>query len=190
MGLRRIQKIEMVMQLIPEKAQRVLLEDATRRNRTTARRMHLLNLLWNERYLTRSELIARLEGMLGKGCFGNKAWEDIFYRDMRVVREAYWAAGYKLAYSRSKGQPGYFLRDQPRVNPEVALAIEGSIAEVDSAQIAIYQSKTPAERFRQGCMISDTARKAVTHRIQEKRPELSKGQAGRLAVGRRGTADG
>ena len=63
-----------------------ILHDVIQRDITTARRVALLEILWNERYLTRSQLIARVELCLGKKCFGISAWEDMFYRDMRFVR--------------------------------------------------------------------------------------------------------
>jgi hypothetical protein len=148
----------------PSKAGEVLLDDAIERDRTTARRMLLLNILWRERFLTREGLIARVEGALGNGCFGELAWEDIFYRDMRVVKQAFKSAGYRLEYSRSKDRPGYYLRGELGLHPDLAHVIGSSLSEVDPAQIAIYRRLTPADRFRQGCSISDTARGAVAFR--------------------------
>jgi hypothetical protein len=63
-----------------------ILQDAMQRDITTARRVALLEILWKERYLTRAQLIARVELRLGKNCFGISAWEDTFYRDMRFVK--------------------------------------------------------------------------------------------------------
>src|SRR6266545_5572083 len=82
-----------------------ILHDAIHRDITTARRTALLEILWNERYLTRAQLIARVELRLGKNCFGVSAWEDTFYRDMRFVKQAFEAVGYQLLYSRKKEQP-------------------------------------------------------------------------------------
>ena len=73
-----------------------ILQDAMERDITTARRVTLLEILWNERYLTRAQLIARVELRLGKNCFGASAWEDTFYRDMRLVKQAFETAGYRL----------------------------------------------------------------------------------------------
>src|SRR6266540_5611644 len=95
-----------------------ILHDAIQRDITTARRVALLEILWNERYLTRAQLIARVELQLGKNCFGVSAWEDTFYRDMRFVKQAFEAAGYQLLYSRHKEQPGYFLEGQPALSSE------------------------------------------------------------------------
>jgi hypothetical protein len=47
-----------------------ILYDAIQRDITTARRVALLEILWRERYLTRAELIPRVELQLGKNCFG------------------------------------------------------------------------------------------------------------------------
>ncbi len=123
--------MDMELQSIPEKAQETFLRDAARRDRTTARRIQLFNLLRAERFLTREQLITRLEGVLGKGCFGVSAWADTFYRDMGVVKEAFKEAGSTVKYSRSKTQPGYYLQDQPPLDRELVRAIEGSIAEVE-----------------------------------------------------------
>ena len=43
-----------------------LLQDAIDRDPVTARRAHLLKILLHERYLTRRQLIVRVEGLLGK----------------------------------------------------------------------------------------------------------------------------
>jgi hypothetical protein len=69
------------------------------------------------------------------------------------------AAGYELSYSRSKRRPGYYLKDQPPLLPEYRQMLRSSASEVDQRQIDIYHRLSPAERFRQGCSISDTARR-------------------------------
>lgn len=61
--------------------------DAIQRDLTTARRVALLEVLWNERYLTRSQIMARVELPLGRGCFGASVWQDSFYRDLRMVKQ-------------------------------------------------------------------------------------------------------
>ncbi|MBI5825743.1 MAG: hypothetical protein HZB18_17075 [Chloroflexi bacterium] len=78
----------------------VMLHDAMRRAVTTARRVTLFQILWNERYLTRDQLMIRMEYRLGRNCFGSSA-EDTFYRDMRVVKQEFQAAGHVLEYSRN-----------------------------------------------------------------------------------------
>jgi hypothetical protein len=79
-----------------------ILHDAMQWDTTTARRVALLEILLNERYLTRSQLIAGVELRLGKNYFEISAWEDIFFRHMRFVKQAFEAAGYRLLYSRNK----------------------------------------------------------------------------------------
>jgi hypothetical protein len=165
-------------------AQDVILQDAMQRDLTTARRATLLQILWHERYLTRAQLITRVELQHGKGCFGHSAWEDTFYRDMHVVKQAFQAAGFTLSYNRSKSQTGYYLEGQPALSPEIQRILRGSVQEVDARQIEIYQRLTPADRFRQGCSISDTARKVVSFRIRQDNPELSLAEANRMAVER------
>jgi hypothetical protein len=169
---------------ISRKAEEVILRDAMQRDITTARRAALLRILWNERYLTRAQLIARTEYMLGKNCFGISAWEDSFYRDMRVVKQAFKAAGFDLEYSRGKEKSGYFIKGQMELSPEFNQMIVSSASEVDPRQIEIYHQLTAAERFRQGSSISDTARKVVAHRIRQENPELSELEANRLALQR------
>ncbi|MEJ2599165.1 MAG: hypothetical protein P8Z00_12575 [Anaerolineales bacterium] len=144
----------------------------------------MLDLLWDERFLTRAQLIARVERKLGKNCFGKSAWEDNFYRDMRVVKRAFRSAGFHLAYSRSKQRSGYYLRDQPALSPELDQLLKSSSSEVDQRQIDIYQRLSPAERFYQGCAISDTARKVVAYRIRQENPGISQAEANRLALQR------
>jgi len=170
---------------IPKKALESLLQDALERDPVTARRTHLVKILLHERYLSRPQLTARMEGLLGKGCFGESAWEDTFYRDMRIVKKALQAAGYRLKYSRRAGRPGYYLYQQPAVSAELAEILAQSVAEVDPAQIRIWRGMPPAERFRLGCSVTDAAHKAVTYRqaaVTRTRPDGNKpaGPAGEM----------
>ena len=166
------------------KAIDVILHDAIQRDITTARRAALLQILWNERYLTRLQLIARTEYRLGRHCFGTSAWEDTFYRDMRVVKQAFQAAGYLLKYSRNRDHPGYYLDGQPALSPELKQLVKASASEVDQRQIDIYHQLSFAARFRQGSAISDTARKVVAYRILQENPELTPQQANQMAIQR------
>jgi hypothetical protein len=166
------------------KAQGAILEDAMERDLTTARRATLLELLWHERFLTRAQIMTRVGLRLGKDCFGVSAWEDTFYRDMHVVKQAFRAAGYTLVYSRNKSQTGYHLEGQPALSPELQQILHSSAAEVDPRQIEIYQRLAPADRFRQGCSISDTARNVVAFRIRQENPNLSLAEANRIALQR------
>jgi len=161
-----------------------ILHDAIQRDITTARRVALLEILWNERFLMRAQLIARVELRLGKNCFGASAWEDTFYRDMWIVKQAFEAAGYRLLYSRNKQQPGYYLDGQPALSSEIKQELKTSAAEVDQRQIDIYRKLSFAERFYQGCSISDTARKVVAYRIRQENPKLSRVEANRMALQR------
>lgn len=172
----------MDMLSLPQKAEATLLEDAAQRDRTTARRAYLLRLLWRERYLTRDQLVARVEGKLGRDCFGGSAWEDTFYRDMRVVKSALKSAGYRLAYARSLERPGYYLEGRPAIGPNLVQTLDGSVAGVDPAQIAIFRRLTPAQRFRLGRSITDAALAAVAYRLRRRNPEISQSEAYRLAL--------
>ncbi len=167
---------------LPPSALQVLLDDAITRDRMTARRAALLNILQHERYLTREQLIVRVEEKAGKGCFGDSAWVDTFYRDVKVVKRALEAAGYQLAYSRNMKLPGYYLRNHPPISPELSGILESSIAEVDPAQIAISKQLSFGQRFRQGCSISNLARQIVANRFQQRNPHPSLTEGNRLAI--------
>jgi len=161
-----------------------IIHDAMQRDITIARRVALLEILWNERFLTRAQLIARVELRLGKNCFGISAWEDTFYRDMRFVKQAFETAGQQLLYSRNKQQPGYYLEGQPALRSEIQQELKGSATEVDQRQIDIYLKLSFAERFHQGCSISDTARQVVAYRIRQDNPKLSLMEANHMALQR------
>ena len=103
---------------------------------------------------------------------------------MRFVKQAFEAAGYQLLYSRTKQHLGYYLRGQPALRSELQQVLKGSAAEVDQRQIDIYRKLSVAERFHQGCSISDTARKVVAYRIRKDNPKLSLMEANRMAVQR------
>ena len=165
-------------------AREIILQDAIQRDMTTARRSAMLEILWNERYLTRSQLIARTELRMGRNCFGVSAWQDTFFRDMRIVKKAFQTAGFSLLYSRNKSQLGYYLQGQPGLSPEFKQILKGSIDEVDQHQIDIYQKLSPSDRFSQGCSISDTARMVVAYRIRQENPKLSLVEANRMALQR------
>lgn len=160
----------------------VLFDDAISRDRTTARRAALLNILQHERYLTREQLIIRVESKLGNDCFGDTAWIDTFFRDMQVVKRALRAAGYQVAYSRSLKQPGYYLRRHPPLSSQLSAILDGSIAEVDPSQIAIFKRLSFRQRFQQGCSISNLACRIVANRIRKRNPQLSINDAHRLAI--------
>ncbi|MEA3350715.1 MAG: hypothetical protein U9Q82_08860 [Chloroflexota bacterium] len=156
------------MENLPIEMQQVLLQDAAERDTVTARRKQLLEILWSERCLTRTGLIARVESVLRKGCFGESAWEDTFYRDMRVVKRAFRAAGYELAYSRSKDRPGYYLRGKGNISLALQRIIEGAAAEVNASQIAITCQLQPRARVQQGFSITHLAHQVVAYRRNQR----------------------
>jgi hypothetical protein len=166
----------------PQGAKELILHDAIQRDLPTARRALLLEILWHERYLTRLQLIVRVEGHLGRGCFGLSAWEDNFYRDLRVVKQALKTGGFQLQYSRKRQRPGYYLKGQPVISDELAQILKNSAAQVDPNQIAVLRRLSLAQRFRLGCSISDAARKVVVYRIRLRQPELTLSQANYLAL--------
>jgi len=148
--------------------QQALFEDTAQRDLVTARRKLLVEFLSRERYLTRAGLMSRVEMVLGKGCFGNTAWDDVFYRDMRVVKTSFRSAGYDLAYSRNKTHSGYYLRGQGEIGQAVALQIKGAVDEIDLTQVEVTSALSPAERAQQGISITNLAHRVIAYR-QEKR---------------------
>jgi len=165
-------------------AMRVIYQDTIHRDLTLDRRETLLNILWHERYLTRAQLITRVEMRLGKNIFGSAAWKDNFYRDMRLVKQAFQAAGMQLAYSRNPHRPGYYLIGEPPLSAEYRQILHNSLAEVDPRQIEIYRQLSHTERFRQGCSISNTARKVVAYQIIQQNPGIDPAEANRMALAR------
>lgn len=158
------------------------------RDITTARRAALLHILWNERFLTRSQLITRVAYLLGRDCFGVSAWEDAFFRDMRVVKQAFQAVSLVLEYSRNKEKRGYYVREQEALSLEFKQLIKAGAAEVDQRQMDIYRKLSSAVRFKQGCAISNTARNVVAYRIRQENPKLTSEEAQKLALQRTYTA--
>jgi len=155
---------------LPTKLTTALLSDAVARDRVTARRAALLEILLYERYLTREQLISRVEYQQGIGCFGAKTWQEVFYRDMRFVKKAFSNAGYTLKYSRSAETPGYYLQGEGNLHEDIQLAIRGAIAELDEAQMKIYRRLTPAQKFAQAASMIDLGRK-VSSNISTQRQE-------------------
>lgn len=164
---------------LPHKAMEYLSKDATANDAGISRCKALLQILWFERYLTRTQLISKLEYRLGKINV-----ENTFHRDIQVVKQAFQSANFILEYSRKKKQSGYYLKNQPALLPEFRKIIKASMAEVDIRQIEIYHTLSFATRFKQGCDISDTARNVVAYRIREENPKLSVQEANQIALQR------
>lgn len=143
---------------IPFQAAYSLLQDAASRDRTTARRTALVEILWHERYLSRENLMARVEDRLGGGCFGDSAWEDTFNRDMLAVKEAFALSDSHLVYSRKKKLVGYYLRGDERLHPHLRKAISAAVHEIDVRQLGIYHSLGLVQRIRQALFASEQER--------------------------------
>ena len=146
---------------LPEATQSFLLHDAEKRDPVTARRSHLVRILFRERYLTRENLILRVEMLMGFACFGRKCWKDNFYRDIRVVKAALRQAGFDLKYSRDRENPGYYFAGEAPLHSDLKKEIAGALNEIDDQQIEIYKRIPPAQKFYQACSIIDMARKVA-----------------------------
>jgi len=155
-----------------------LLQGLASRDMTTARRAALLRLVWQESFLTREGLMARVEGLLGRGCFGKDS-RATFFRDMRAVRRFLTQEGHRLLYSRRPGAKGYYVEGRPPLDERLQRLIAGAVAEVDPRQIAIYQRLSPAQRFRQGCSLIEGAERITALQLQRRHPHLSEREAHR-----------
>ena len=155
-----------MLEEIPTKAQSFLLQDAEKRDRVTARRVYLVRALLRENYLSRETLIRRVEFLMGFKSFEEKSWEDTFYRDMRVVKQALKEAGFEVKYSRRKNESGYYLAGGSRLSIEVKKEIAGAIAELDEEQMKIYKDMSAAQKFYQATSIIDFGKRVSIQRAQ------------------------
>jgi len=144
---------------LPETTLRYLLRDAEKRDPVTARRSHLARILLRERYLTRKSLMLRVEFLMGFASFGEKSWQDNFYRDMRVVKAAMQRAGLDLKYSRAGDRRGYYIAGETILHPDVKKEIAGALDEIDQEQIDVYKRISPAQKFYQACSIINLSKK-------------------------------
>ncbi len=142
----------------------------------------MVEILFQERYLTREQLIVRIEGKLGIGCFGDSAWEDTFFRDMQVVKQALRAAGYQLLTVEVRINQAIIFAIKPAISADLETVLDGCVAEIDPSQVEIFKELTFAQRFQQGCSISNLARNVVAHRIRQNNPELSVIEAQRITI--------
>lgn len=149
---------------IPIEAQTALLDDAKERDLTTARRHTLFNILWRERHLNRQQLITRVEKQLGRTCFGQRAWEDTFYRDLRAVKEVFRRSGYSLKYKRDGKKPGYYLENQPALHESMRRRLKGALNELDDLQCKIYGELSPAQKFFQAVSMIESGRRVMMQR--------------------------
>ena len=154
------------------------------RDLPAARRAALLRLVWEESYLTGQGLIARVEALLGRGCFGPSP-RGAFYRDMAAVRRALAQAGHRLVYSRRGDRRGYYVEGRPLLDERLRRLIAGAVAEVDPRQIAISRQLTPAQQFQQGRSMTELAERVAAYRLRQRRPELNERQARRAVRERR-----
>jgi hypothetical protein len=99
-----------------------------------------------------------------------------------LFRTTHKAAGYQPAYSRSSGKSGYYLRDQAAISPDLETLLDGCVVEVNPSQIEIFKKLTFAQRFQQGCSVSNLARNVVVHRNRQRNPNLNAAEAQRLTI--------
>jgi len=147
------------------------LRETAEQDLPTARRAALLRLVWQEAYLSRQGLIARVEALLGRGCFGTSP-ASTFHRDMAVVRQVLAEAGHELLYDRHPDHPrysGYYVAGRPLLDEKLQRLIAGAVAEVDPQQIAVTRRLTPAQQFQQGYSMTRLAEQVVAYRLRQRR---------------------
>lgn len=69
---------------LPPEAESYLLLNASERQVVSARRVHLLELLWRERYVTLASLVWRVEIIMAYACFGEESWDGSFHKEGRA----------------------------------------------------------------------------------------------------------
>ena len=89
-----------------------------------------------------------------------------------------------MLYSRNKQPLRYSLKEQLALSAQIKQVLKSTAAEMDQRQIDIYRMLFFAERFYQGCAISNTTCKVVVYRIREENPKLSLVEANRMALQR------
>lgn len=159
------------------------LRGAAEQDLPAARQAALQRLVWQESYLTRQGLIARVEALLGWGCFGPSP-HATFQRDMEVVRQALADAGHRLAYGRYQDREGYYVEGRPLLDEHLRRLIAGAVAEVDPRQITVSRWLTPAQQFQQGRSMTELAEQVATYRLCQRQPELNEEQARRVVRAR------
>jgi len=146
------------------------------------RRMAMLGILWNESWLTKSALQARVEALLGMDCFGRQP-ALAFARDIRFLRQVLEEAGFHLKYRRSPS-PGYSIVGHPALAPAIEKKLSGAFSEVSPEQAAIFARLTPAERVWQGATLSDQLRTQAARRLMQEQPDLGEAEAHREVLRR------
>jgi hypothetical protein len=80
---------------------------------------------------------------------------------MRIVKQAFAAAGYRLKFSRSASAGGYYLAGEPVFHSSISRAIAGALNELDPKQMAIYKQLSPAKKFSQAVSMINFSKQAV-----------------------------
>lgn len=152
-------------------------------NLLVQRRLSILGILWNESGLTKPALQARVEALLGPGCFGKQP-TLAFARDIRFLRQALLTAGLHLKYHRTREHPGYWIAGRPALERSLKQKMSAALSEVSPEQADIFARLTPAERVWQGATLSDQLRSQAVRRLQQEQPNLGEAEAHREVLRR------
>ena len=171
------------LQHIPIPIKGTLLNLAADQNFALKRRLVLIRLLWRESGLHKNALIARMQAILGTGCFG-KTSNTYLARDIQFVREALSQAGYTLQYRRKKGHAGYAVLERPHIDEHIEKKIAAAVSEVSPEQAAVQARLSPAERVWQGAGLSDLLLQQAVRLQMKSNPTLDSRSAQREVLRR------
>jgi len=157
------------------------LRDMAKHDLPKARQAALLRLIWQESHLTQAGLMARVEDLLRRGCFGPNPGAA-FQADIAVVRQVLADAGHQLqlTWGDEPKQTTYYIKGRPLLDEQLQKLIAGAIAEVDQNQIAISRRLTPAQQFRQGISMTRLAEQVASYRLLQRQPHLSPKESRRI----------
>ncbi|KAA3643952.1 MAG: hypothetical protein DWQ07_17705 [Chloroflexi bacterium] len=170
-------------QHLPTPVQDSVLNLAADQSYPLKRRLILIGLLWRERGLHKYALIARVEAILGTGCFGKQATLT-FARDIQFVRETFSQAGYALQYRRKKGHTGYAVLERPQIDEHIEKKIAAAVSEVSPEQAVVQARLSPAERVWQGASLSDLLLQQAVRLHLKSNPDLDTRSAQREVLRR------
>lgn len=147
-----------------------------------ARRAALVNVIWLESHLLARGLLWRVRDLLSIRCFGATP-DETFTQDIAAVHEAFAAARHQM---KRDEQGGYYVVGRPRVNAEWRQLVTAGKADVDPQQIAASRHLTIAQKFQQGCSMTNLAYRVTAYRLRQRQPQLSEAEALRIVRMRSG----
>ncbi|MCL4858756.1 MAG: hypothetical protein KJZ93_05090 [Caldilineaceae bacterium] len=144
-------------------------------DRATMRRGVMMRMIWQVAYHTGASLVANIDYLLGRSVWGSDVRATLA-TDICALRLALAAAGHRLAYSNGP-RKGYYVCGRPELDPQLVRGIQGAVAEVDPAQMAIVGRHSAAERLEQTASMIEFVQRTGALRLRQRRPHLSEAEA-------------